>query len=59
MIWYIQTQVSYWSPVQGRMAGVSTSVYKFDSVVRGQHKMYGLLLIEETHSVSYGKVTTT
>ena len=25
------------SPVQGRMAGGSTSVYEFDSVVRGQH----------------------
>ena len=35
------------------MAGVSTSVYKFDSVVRGQLKMYVLLLIEETHSVSW------
>ena len=29
--------ISYSSPVQGRMAGASTSVYKFDSVVRGQH----------------------
>ena len=35
------------------MACVSTSVYKFDSVIRGQHEMYGLLLIEETHSVSW------
>ena len=26
-----------YSPVQGRMAGASTSVYEFDSVVRGQH----------------------
>ena len=25
------------SPVQGRMAGASTSIYKFDSVFRGQH----------------------
>ena len=35
----IQTPVfiSYCSPVQGRMAGTSTSVYKFDNVVRGQH----------------------
>ena len=29
--------ISYCSPVQGRMAGASTSVYKFDNVVRGQH----------------------
>ena len=29
--------ISYCSPVQGRMAGASTSVYEFDSVVRGQH----------------------
>ena len=28
--------ISYCSPVQGRMAGVSTSVYEFDSLVRGQ-----------------------
>ena len=28
---------SYCSPVQDRMAGASTSVYGFDSVVRGQH----------------------
>ena len=25
------------SPVQGRMAGASTSVYEFHNVVRGQH----------------------
>ena len=29
--------ISYCSPVQGRMAGASTSVCKFDNVVRGQH----------------------
>ena len=29
--------ISYCSPVQGRMAGASTRVYEFDSVVRGQH----------------------
>ena len=29
--------ISYYSPVQGRMAGASTSVYKFGSMVRGQH----------------------
>ena len=29
--------ISYCSAVQGRMAGASASVYKFDSVVRGQH----------------------
>ena len=29
--------ISYCSPVQIRMAGASTSVYDFDSVVRGQH----------------------
>ena len=29
--------ISYCSPVQGRMAGASTSVYEFDNVVRGQH----------------------
>ena len=28
---------SYCSPVQGRTADASTSVYEFDSVVRGQH----------------------
>ena len=28
--------ISYCSPVQGRMAGASTSVYKFDNMVRGQ-----------------------
>ena len=35
----IQTSafISYCSPVQGRMAGASTSVYKFNNVVRGQH----------------------
>ena len=29
--------ISYCSPVQGRMAGASTSVYEFENVVRGQH----------------------
>ena len=29
--------ISYCSPVQGRMAGASTSVYEFDNMVRGQH----------------------
>ena len=29
--------ISYCSPVQNAMAGASTSVYKFNSVVRGQH----------------------
>ena len=29
--------ISYCSPVQGRMAGASTSDYEFDNVVRGQH----------------------
>ena len=29
--------ISYCSPVQGRMAGASTSVYEFDNVGRGQH----------------------
>ena len=29
--------ISYCSPVKGRMAGASTSVYEFDNVVRGQH----------------------
>ena len=29
--------ISYYSPVQGRMAGASISAYEFDSVVRGQH----------------------
>ena len=29
--------ISYCSPVRGRMAGASTSVYEFDSVVGGQH----------------------
>ena len=35
----IQTPVliSYCLPVQGKMAGASTSVYEFESVVRGQH----------------------
>ena len=35
----IQTLVfiSYCSPVQGRMAGASTSNYKFDSVAKGNH----------------------
>ena len=28
--------ISYCSPVQGRKAGASTSVYEFDSIVRGQ-----------------------
>ena len=28
---------SYCSPVQGRMASASTSVYEFDNMVRGQH----------------------
>ena len=41
----IQTPVfiSYCSPVQGRIAGDSTSVYEFDNVVRGQHfiKVHG------------------
>ena len=37
--------ISYCSPVQGRMAGASTSVYEFDNVVRDQHvyrKVHGL-----------------
>ena len=29
--------ISYCLPAQGRMAGTSTSVYKFVNVVRGQH----------------------
>ena len=29
--------ISYCSPVQGRMASASTSVYEFDNVARGQH----------------------
>ena len=29
--------ISYYSPVQGRMTGASTSVYEFDSMVRGLH----------------------
>ena len=29
--------ISYCSPVQGRMAGASTSVYEFDNVVKDQH----------------------
>ena len=29
--------ISYCSLVQGRMAGASTSVYEFYSMVRGQH----------------------
>ena len=29
--------ISYYSPVQGRMEGASTSVYDLDSVVRGQY----------------------
>ena len=29
--------IFYCSPVQGRMAGASTSVYEFDNMVRGQH----------------------
>ena len=29
--------IFYCSPVQGRIAGASTSVYEFDNVVRGQH----------------------
>ena len=35
----IQTPVfiSYCSPVQGRMAGASISVYEFDNVVKDQH----------------------
>ena len=35
----IQTLVfiSYCSPVQGRMAGASISVYEFNSMVRGQY----------------------
>ena len=35
----IQTLVfiSYCSPVQCRMVGASTSVYEFDSVVKGKH----------------------
>ena len=36
---YISTPalISYCLPVKGRMAGASTSIYEFDSVVRGQH----------------------
>ena len=29
--------ISYCSPIQGKMAGASTSVAEFDSVIRGQH----------------------
>ena len=29
--------ISYYSAVQDKMAGANTSVYEFDSVVRGQH----------------------
>ena len=36
--------ISYRSPDQGRMAGASTSAYKYDSVVRAStfRKVYGL-----------------
>ena len=45
----IQTPVfiSYCSPVQGRMAGASTSDYEFDNVVRGQH-IYKNALADKT-----------
>ena len=29
--------ISYCSPAQGRMVGASTTVYEFDSMVKGQH----------------------
>ena len=49
----IQTPVfiSYCSPVQGRMAGASSSVYKFDNVIRGQHvyKSAWTPLTDKTH----------
>ena len=49
----IQTpaSISYWSLVQGRMAGASISVYEFDNVVRGQHVYKGVwtLLTDKTH----------
>ena len=36
-VYLTPTLISYCSPAQGRMVGASTSVYEFDSVVRGQH----------------------
>ena len=49
---YIQSRafISYCSPVQGRMAGASTSVYEFNSVVRCQHiyKSIWTLLTDKT-----------
>ena len=35
-IW-ILALIFYCSPVQGSMAGASTSIYEFDNMVRGQH----------------------
>ena len=49
----IQTLVfiSHCSPVQGRMAGASISVCKFDSVVKGQqgYKTASTPLTDKTH----------
>ena len=46
-LFLIPVLISDCSPVQGRMAGVSISVYEFDIVVRGQHvyKSVGLHLL--------------
>ena len=43
--------ISYCPPVQGRVAGASTSVYEFDSAVRGQHvyKNAWIPLTDKTH----------
>ena len=56
----IQTPVfiSYCSPVQGRMAGASTSVCEFDNVVRGQYvyKSTWTPLTDKSASTSCGKI---
>ena len=44
--------ISYFPPVQDKMAGTSTSVYKFDSMIRGQY-IYNSTwtpLTDKTHS---------
>ena len=42
--------ISYCSPVQSRIVGASTSVYKFDSMIRGQdvYKSAWTLLTDKT-----------
>ena len=60
LTWYLNESGVYsfpivCSPVQGRMVSASTSVYEFDSMVRGKHVYKGAWTppTDKTHKCSH------